>query len=403
VSDWISSFLELTEGLPTPAVFRLWAGIFTVAACLERRCWLRTAFGTTYPNLFVLLAAPSGSGKSPAIVPARQLLYKSKTVVLAADDMTKAAFIDEMGEHTRRVLYKGETILYNPLCIMISELGTLVNAHDLEFFSLLSDLFDNKEVPHRSRRRGHNSGKAIDLPNPSVNIIAGTQPAFLGDLLPDAAWQQGFTARFLMIYAPGAPAVDMFAEREDQSHLQAELVKGLQVRSKLLGEFRISEEAKDIIRLWMSGGLKPVPDHERLITYNSKRNQFVLKLAMVAAVSARGELHILAEDVERGKSWLLAAEHVMPDIFRDMVQRSDSALLSELHRYAWNLWLKSAARSEQRKLIHRSKLMEFLSLRCPADKAMRILELACQMGWLEQQPDSLLFLPKAKGLVASEE
>jgi hypothetical protein len=47
--------------------------------------------------------------------------------------------------------------------------------------------------------------------------------------------------------------------------------------------------------------------------------------------------------------------------------------------------------------------MEFLSLRCPADKAMRILELACQMGWLEQQPDSLLFLPKARGLVAAEE
>ena len=370
---------------------------------MERRCWLRTAFGTTYPNLFILLAAPSGSGKSPAIVPARSLLYKSKTVVMAADDMTKAAFIDEMGEHTRRVLYKGETILYNPLCIMISELGTLVNAHDLEFFSLLSDLFDNKEVPHRSRRRGHNSGKAIDLPNPSVNIIAGTQPAFLGDLLPDAAWQQGFTARFLMIYAPGAPSVDMFAEREDQSHLQAELVKGLQVRSKLLGEFRISEEAKDIIRLWMSQGLKPVPDHERLTTYNSKRNQFVLKLAMIAAVSERGELHITAADVERAKSWLLAAEHVMPDIFRDMVQRSDSALIGELHRFAWNLWLKSSARSEQRKLIHRSKLMEFLSLRCPADKAMRILELSCQMGWMEQQPDTLLFLPKARGLVAAEE
>jgi hypothetical protein len=125
----------------------------------------------------------------------------------------------------------------------------------------------------------------------------------LGDLLPDAAWQQGFTARFLMIYAPGAPNVDMFAEREDQSQLQAELVKGLQTRSKLLGEFKISEEAKDIIRLWMSQGLKPVPDHERLTTYNSKRNQFVLKLAMISAVSSRAELVITAEDVERGKSW----------------------------------------------------------------------------------------------------
>ena len=126
--DWITGYLELTEGLPTPPVFRLWTGIFAIAACMERRTWLRTAFGLTYPNLFVLLCGPSGSGKSPAIAPARQLLYRSKSVVMAADDMTKAAFLDEMGEHTKKVLWKGETIIYNPLCVMITELGTLVNA-----------------------------------------------------------------------------------------------------------------------------------------------------------------------------------------------------------------------------------------------------------------------------------
>ena len=402
--DWLGQYLELTEGLPTPPVFRLWTGIFTMAACMERRTWMRTAFGLTFPNMFVLLCAPSGAGKSPAIAPARSLLYKSKTIVMAADDMTKAAFLDEMSEHSKRVLYKGETLIYNPLCVMITELGTLVNAHDLEFFSLLSDLFDNKETPHRSRRRGHNAGKAIELPNPSINILAGTQPSFLGDLLPDAAWQQGFTARMLMIYAPGAPEVDMFVEQENRDQLRAELVKGITARAKLLGQFSIEPAAVEKLRLWFSSGMKPAPEHDRLTTYKSKRNQFVLKLCMVAAVSARCELQILADDVNRAKSWLLAAESVMPDIFRDMQQKSDSLLLSELHRYAHEIWVKSSPTSvEKRKPVHRARLMEFLGLKCPADKAMRVLELAIQMGWLEQISDTLTYVPKARGYRSEED
>jgi hypothetical protein len=395
--DWIEQYLELTEGLPTPAVFRLWSGIFAVGACMERRTWLHTALGPTYPNGFMLLVGPPGSGKTVAMTPAKRLLLHAKCVNLASDDMTKAALLDEMAEHSRRILYKGETIVYHPLCIMVSEFGTLVNAHDLEFFSVLSDLFDNKDTPHRSRRRGHNAGKALELPRPNINILAGTQPGFLGSLLPPEAWQQGFTSRLLMVYAPGAPATDMFAETDDRSQLFAELAKGLSTRGKLVGQFRITEGAKEVMRLWQSAGMKPVPEHERLEHYRSRRAMHVLKLAMVAAASARGELEILDEDMERAKSWLLAAEHVMPDIFRDMTDKSDSLVLGELHRFAWELWVKSSAKAEQRKAIHRSMLMRFLALKVPADKALRVLEMAVLMQWLDQVPDTLMYVPKARG------
>jgi hypothetical protein len=237
---------------------------------------------------------------------------------------------------------------------------------------------------------------------PSINIIAGTQPSFLGDLLPDAAWQQGFTARFIMVYAPSAPEADMFADVEDRSQLQAELTKGIVTRAKLLGQFVISEEAKDKMRLWISGGMKPVPEHERLTTYRAKRNQMLLKLTMIAAVSARAELHITGADVDRARSWLVAAENAMPDIFRDMRQKSDSLVLNELHRFAWDVWVKSHAKVELRKPLHRSKLMEFLAERGPSDKALRVLEAAVQMDWFEQLPDTLLFVPKVRGFRVEE-
>lgn len=399
--DWISSYLELTEGLPTPPVFRLWSAIFTIGAVLERRAWLITAFGVLYPNLFTLLIGPPGAGKTVAMTPAKKLCAKSKAVILAPDDMTKAAFLDEMAEHSRRILHKGETMLYHPMTVMISELGTLVNAHDLEFFSLLSDVFDNKDE-HRSRRRGHNSGKAISLANPSLSILAGTQPGFLGDLLPEGAWQQGFTSRLLMIYASGAPECDMFAQLDDRSQLFAELSQALVHRSKLVGVFKIDEEAKDFLRLWTSAGMKPVPDHERLAHYRTRRGQHVLKLAMIAAVSARNELTITQQDCERAKSWLLAAESMMPQIFRDMKNKSDGLLLNELWRCAWELWVQSAVRIADRKPVHHSKLMHFLHDKCPVDRAQRMIEMACSMHWLEQVPDTLLFTPKPRGATGAE-
>jgi hypothetical protein len=395
--DWLTQYLELTEGLPTPPVFRLWSGIFALGANMERRTWLHTAYGLTYPNLFCLLLSPPGEGKSVAMKPAQKLLVRSKSVMMAPDDMTKAALLDEMNEHNRRILVKGETIVYHPLCIMASELGNLVNAHDLEFFSLLSNLFDNPDTPHKSRRRGHNSGKPIELPHPNLNILACCPPAFLGDLLPPSAWQQGFTSRLIMIYAPAKPETDLFAVRDEQASLEAELTKGLVDRAKLLGAFRISDEAKKIIQLWISGGLKPVPQHEQLAHYRSRRVHHLLKLAMIAASSARGELHVIGDDVTRAKGWLLAAETVMPDIFRDMGAKSDGQLLGELHRFVWDLWVQSHAKIELRRAVPRASIMQFLALRCPADKALRVLELACQMDWLQQLPDTLLFVPKARG------
>lgn len=399
--DWIKQYLELTEGLPTPPVFRLWSAIAAIGACMERRAWLSTTMNVLFPNLFTILVGPPGSGKTQAMTPAKRLLAQSKSVMMAPDDMTKAALLDEMSEHSRRVLYKGETIIYHPMCVVLSELGTFVNAHDLEFLSVLNDIFDNKDE-HRSRRRGHNAGKELKLVRPGLNVLAGTQPGFLNTLLPEEAWSMGFTARLLMIYAPAAPETDLFADIEDRGDLMRELVAGLVARGKILGPFVLSEDAKQKLRLWASKGMRPIPEHERLAHYRSRRLQYVLKLSMIAACSARADLQVLAEDVERAKSWLLSAEQTMPDIFRDMSAKSDGQLISELHRFVWDLWVKSGAKLEHRKAVHRSSIMQFLALRCPADKAMRVLELACAMDWLSQLPDTLLFIPKARGFRADE-
>src|SRR6266481_9773574 len=53
--DWIEAFMDYTGGLPSPAIFRLWAGISTLAGAQERRTRVMSAGRPIYPNLYVLL------------------------------------------------------------------------------------------------------------------------------------------------------------------------------------------------------------------------------------------------------------------------------------------------------------------------------------------------------------
>ena len=61
---WLDSFMDYTDKIPTPEVFRRWAGISMIAAALERKVWLETSVGTLYPNLYMFLLAPPGVGKT---------------------------------------------------------------------------------------------------------------------------------------------------------------------------------------------------------------------------------------------------------------------------------------------------------------------------------------------------
>jgi len=401
--DWVEQFLVLTDGLPTPPIFRLWTGIAALAAVCERRVWLPTSQQVLYPNLFVVLVGPPGTGKDQAITPARRLLEASKSVLLSPDDMTKAAMIDVLAKCTRRMAYQGETREYHPLCVIVPEMGTLVHEHDREFLSVLNKLFDNGDV-HRSQRRGHNGGVEISIKNPSLNILAGTQPGYLASLLPEEAWHMGWTSRLLMIYAPEGPRTDWFDTRRANVELFTRLAKALADRGKLVGPFAISDDAKQVLRAWASAGMPPVPEHTRLTHYRARRGAFVLKLSMLAAISRSCALHVTRADVERAKSWLLSAETLMPDIFRDMMQKSDSVLMNECHRFALNAWQNSSPRDVTKRLpIHKSQLLRFLLLRCPHNAAEKILDVMVQADWIAQDHNNpMLYVPRARGFHAND-
>lgn len=374
--DFTEQFLEYTANIPSPKIFRLWAAISALGIALERRVWLETSAGKLYPNLYTMLVAPPAVGKGQAIDTAIDLLRATKKFHIAPDSMTKASLLDRLNQaRTSKILNGGKGLFeYHSLAIGVEEFGTLVPAHDMEFLSFLIRLYNNPPSLSEDRR----TSTSVDIVNPQLNLLVGTQPGFLAHLLPEEAWAMGFMSRMVMVYATFAPDWDIFGARSQDPAMRQALVSTLAQCADHLGAFTIGDDYKDALRTWRAAGFTPVPEHSRLTHYNARRMALAIKLSMISAVSRGNGLAVDASDLARAKQWMLEVEVLMPDIFREMAHKSDAELIGELCFYI------SKIISRHNKPVGEAVLYDFLHRKAPAERIPKIIEIAEKANILER-------------------
>lgn len=386
--DWIETFLDYTKPIPSAGLFRLWGAIGAVGAAMERRTFTRLAGGEVYPNLFLLLVGAPASGKTLAILHVRDLFKQAKCFYLAAKGITKPALLDAINRSQRAIKVSDVDILqYHSLFAATPEFGVLLPAHDTEFLNVLNDLFDNPP-DYRDETR---TSKSVDIANPQINILGGTQPSYLAGLLPEEAWGMGFMSRIIMIYASKAPRLaDLFAVPELDAGQKKFLIGGLVNLSKLRGPFGWHIAAVEELNRWYTTGMDPAPEHSKLEYYLGRRLLTIVKLSMISAASRSAEMIVELRDLTRAKDWLFAAETMMPDVFREMVLRSDSQTIQELHFFAWKIWVK------EKKPIHEGRLIHFLSNRVASERIEKVLSVAEKAGFFSRDAGTQLYRPRPK-------
>ena len=390
--DFVDQFVKFTEERPSPEIFRKWAAITTLSGALEKRVWTMTKAGPQFANLYVMLVAPPGVGKSQAINPAEQLLKATKKYHIAPNSVTAASFIDALVKAHRTVLLPDNKILqYHHIFVFAAELGVFLNTHDLNFLSIINELFDHKDSYREERR--HSLKEPIEIPRPMTTLLVGSQPGFLATLLPDAAWTMGWTSRMLMVYSSTAPDVPLFGEYKNQDKIMSGLVKKLDDVADYYGEMKWDQSAIAEMERWRKDKWAPIPDHPKLANYLPRRGTiFMVKLAMIAAMSRGETLAIRMQDVERARGWLLEIEALMPCIFRDMIMRSDDQVIEEVFQYSFEIYLK------HRTPLASAQILRFLAQRTPAEKAERILSLMEKSGIFERVAGTETYIPRARNM-----
>lgn len=382
-TDFIERFMEVTDGVSSPDQYRLWSGIALVGGALERRVWARAARARTYPNLYVLLTGAPGVGKQ-VISLVRQLWSETKNPGLstkafcvAPSQMTKASLIDSIAKAEQFKIVKAGNLAYHSLLIAAEEFQVLLPTYDTEYIAALNEIYNNPDMPYTEVRRT-GSVREISIENPQLNLLGGVQPSYFVSTFPEEAWTTGFARRILMIYAGEGKFQELFQEESDITEGEGwgELLEGLSHFSGLSGQMSWEPEAAETLATWHRAKGPPTPTHSKLVHYNNSRTMFAIKLSTISAISRTGDLVISAEDVKRALSWLLEAEKKMPDVFREMVGKSDSQVIDELHYMTIMQYAKT------KKPLETKMLWEFLRQRVPSEKIEKILMSAERSGVL---------------------
>ncbi|PCJ12692.1 MAG: hypothetical protein COB04_17435, partial [Gammaproteobacteria bacterium] len=165
-------------------------------------------------NLYVILIAPPGVGKSEVTKRVDKLWRGIDEHFTGATSLTAAALIDELSAAERTINRPGESppiVRFNSLKILSNEFGVLMPSYEPIFMNTLADLYDG--TLYSEKRRTKNL--EIMIKSPQLNLLAATTPDYLGQMLPDGAWEQGFMSRVIMVYNGEQKISSLFKKMPD--------------------------------------------------------------------------------------------------------------------------------------------------------------------------------------------
>ena len=108
--NWIDSFIRFTEILHSPKIFRHWTALSLISMVMERKVWARTKGANLYPNLYVILTAPPGIGKSFVLSLAERMLRAVPHIHVAPSSLTTASMIDTLVLSKRQLTAPGPLV-----------------------------------------------------------------------------------------------------------------------------------------------------------------------------------------------------------------------------------------------------------------------------------------------------
>jgi len=298
------------------------------------------------------------------------MLRKAQSVTLAPNDITKQGLLDTLYEAARAALIDGRPFDYHFLALHIAELSNFMSQYDAALAGLLTELFDcppfNEEV-----KRGHDKGKFI--PFPGISMIVGTATQNLGATISDEMWGSGFMARVIMVYsADEVIPLDMFAPVPVNDVIAAELEVALRRVGEMKGEMTWEAPARAALNTFRINQKDGAPLHNRLTHYVTRRWLHLAKLCMIAAL-ADERMVVREADFLLAYSWLLAAEHDMPEIFKDMQTHEDGQIYEEFRSAMFQLHFNNGRGPAP---IHISAMYKWLSTRAATHNIDRIIAIS---------------------------
>jgi len=330
LSDWLDSFMEMTDNSEPPYLFRKWAGISTIASALQRKVRVELGLSLTfYPNLYVVLVGPSATGKGTAMKFASDIIEQVPTIRLSAQATSLQALIRRMKETnlTDVNVETGEQTYHSSLTIFSTEFTVFLGYHNQELIAALCEWYDcHNRWTYETIAR-----KKEEVVGVWVNLFAGTTPDAIQASLPIESIGGGLTSRIIFVVEEKrGKLVVVPTKTEKEMRLQQQLVYDLEAINRLSGIMQYTEGFLKIYSDWCyyADGHRPFQDR-KFDGYCGRRRKHLITLAMVCCASHSDEMIMTSEDIDRAIALLAEVEIKMGKVFKGMGRSGTADLLND--------------------------------------------------------------------------
>ena len=354
------SFLEdyriVSSDNQSPAIYHQWAAMNLLAGVTGRKVWVDQSKFQIYTNMYIFLVGAAGITKSFAKDMAQAMLSSfAKDIPMSSDSMTKQSLSQFMGakDSPCKLAYMVpedvEPRFYRHLNIFCDELINFLNAGEpAQMIPFLTEAYRAHEVGTKTKNQGHDI-----VTNPYINILGCLTTETMMSLKKANLIDTGFTRRCVFAYSrePGPP-VAILETSKAQMDAWVRCVDALGRIHKLAGPFHWEEIHSDYTKWYDDNYYKTVKEASMVMqNWFRTKPEYLLKVAMLIALSEREELKLTKEDFFAAKAYLDPVDDSLRLLFSSSGPNPMSQLSADVERKI----------KESGEISHKSLLIAFYS------------------------------------------
>ena len=358
------SFLDLylyTAGKSeVPTIWHEWGCFSLLAACVNDAVWYEKFKGEKlYPNLYLAIVGPSGSGKGIAMGHASRFVKGNKSVFRYRGKLSGAGLADILArKEAHEASWSGER---PTVWLVLPELASSVGTGNLanDFIKRLTDVFNGEaDIYREATRTMIADGRDIEYQLPLVNTFFGSTVEWLIECVTKDAIASGFFARMLVIdgrFDPNVRVTDPTFP-SDVDAVVDELKQRIKSIQRLEGVFALDDKAAALRDRWYQN--RPVPDDDRMLPLWKRADDLILKLAMILSPVVQfgvGDKVITGSAWRTAHNYVREAERSLPMVMRQAAraeQTGNLEAIADMIRKAGRLPHTAALKKANHRGIH---------------------------------------------------
>ena len=278
---WIADYIDYTRNTEPPTVFHFFAGMMAISTALSRNLFYDMGPYQLYPNLCVVIVAPSGRCKKTSACQIAVNMLNAVGCTVLADKITPEALVEALKDKS-----PATGLLYAP------ELAAFLGKQKYQegMVPMLTRLMD---CPDRWSSATVMRSTA-ELLNVALTFLGASTLDWIQTEIPKSAFGGGFISRLLFVVQEDTPRSFPLPPPMDKEK-RGRLLEALRLMTQIRGQVQMSAECKEWYTRWYVSNQKQKHENKQFSGYYERKPDHAMRLAMLLGISMGKENHLVME------------------------------------------------------------------------------------------------------------